>query len=109
MKIHKAEYIIEDGRVVLTANYFHPWGVIGLGSKFDGFTIPRWLHWFHKPFEGDLTPAIIHDHLLHIRHPYAHKAFREALKQCGYGRVKRQLMFVAVVAYQRVKYPNLFK
>jgi hypothetical protein len=105
----KADYKVIDGRVVLLSDYHFKHGVIGAGSKFDGYTIPRWLHWFHKPLEGELTPAIIHDYMLHKRHPYAHKAFRDALKSFGFGRVKRQLMFLAVVVYQRVKYPNLFK
>lgn len=108
-KFEKADYSIVDGRVVLNKTYYYPWGSIAAGSKFDGYTIPRWLHWFHKPLEGELTPSIIHDHMLTLRHPYAHKAFKEALKHFRFGQVTRQLMFLAVVIYQRVKRPNYFK
>tara|TARA_R110002020_G_scaffold421574_1_gene630659 strand:+ start:138 stop:476 length:339 start_codon:yes stop_codon:yes gene_type:complete len=108
-KFEKADYSIVNGKVKLNKDYHHPWGVIEAGNKSDGYTVPRWLHWFHKPLEGELTPPIIHDHMLKVRHPYAHKAFRESLKFFRFGRVKRQLMFLAVVIYQRVKKPNHFK
>lgn len=107
--MNKAKYKIVSGRVVLTSDYHHPWGVIKKGSVFDGYTIPKWLHWFHEPLEGELTPPIIHDHMLTIRHKYAHNAFKIALKHFGVKQPKRQLMYLAVRLYQAVLRPNYFK
>ena len=105
----KAQYEIVDNRVVLTAKYHTQWGDIPRGTSFDGYTIPKCLYWFHRPLEGDLTPAIIHDWMLWNGHEYAHNAFKIALKECGFKQPRRQIMYLAARLYQSIFYPDIFK
>ena len=67
------------------------------GFKSDGFSIPKIFHWWHKPLEGNISPAILHDYILECPNIImtfieANNVFSEAMKSVGFGFFKRKTM-----------------
>lgn len=78
--------------------------VVPAGFETDGASVPKF-YWFRiPPFGKHFKAAIIHDFLCDIGNPLrpevnfkvAAKVFREALKVCGVGWLRRNTMYQAV-------------
>jgi hypothetical protein len=74
------------------------------GFQSDGASVPKFLWDRFQPFDRYLEAAIVHDLYCVLgseeRSPIDDKAaariFREAMKVCGIGRIRRNLMYQAV-------------
>ena len=60
------------------------------GFKSDGLSVPKWAHWFQKPFGFGLEAGILHDFILEcpniiMSFSEANDIFDEALKSIGMG------------------------
>ena len=105
----KLKYKIEDGRAVILENFRDEHISVYKGERFNGYSLPKYLWWFHRPLEGDLIPSIYHDKMLLDGNNLAHSVFRDKLKEAGFKQPKRQVMYLAVRLYQSVFYPDIFK
>lgn len=75
---------------------------IPVGFKSDGATIPKWLHWFARPYGDALYAALVHDYLLqHGDYPryMCDKLFHTYLLRTGVNRHKATIMYCAVRLY----------
>ncbi|MDP4487258.1 DUF1353 domain-containing protein [Pseudoalteromonas piscicida] len=104
----KLEFI-GNGKARVLEPIKHKYGEVAAGFVTDGFSVPRFLWWFHNPFGDGLLAAIIHDDELRKRNPHAHQYFREYLQLGGVSKFKAHIMYFFVLGYQKVKYPNAFK
>ena len=80
--------------------------VFTFGLRTDLYSSPRLLWFFRPPSNGVADVAsILHDALVRCRNRLGiglidcHKIFREAMKECGVGRVRRNLKYAAVYAF----------
>ena len=105
----KLKYEVKGGQAVILEDFEDEHISVLRGYRFNGYSLPRCLWWFHRPLEGDLIPSIYHDKMLVDGNKLAHSVFRDKLKEAGFKQPKRQIMYLAVRIYQSVFYPDIFK
>ena len=93
----------DDGKFVLTKPLTTRFGIVPIDFVTDGFTIYKFLRWFHAPFGQGLVAAIWHDYALSIGRISPHKEFFLLLIDEGISRFKASIMFLAVTLYDIIK------
>lgn len=73
-----------------------PWRDIPAGFESDGASVPRFFWWFMDPATEAFEAAIIHDHALRAKKPYAHQLFYNALIEYQVPKWRALIAFVAV-------------
>ena len=106
-------YPVGDGKHwCLVEEYKHEVGKVSSGlfvTVPDGFvtdlaSIPSWLQWLINPFDPKSnTAAVVHDYLLveQYEQRFAAAEFYRRLTLDGFGKVKKFLFFLAVLAFSR--------
>lgn len=109
-------------RLTVPLGYTSPKGVkvcVPVGYETDLASIPRALHTFFSPAEPKARrAAVLHDYLYSSRgfiasapdweysRADADNLFRDALRECGVGRLRRNLYFAAVRLFGRTAWED---
>ena len=86
-RVERLVYLADDG-----THYEIP-----VGELSDGLSVPRWAHWFQKPFGFGVLAGYLHDHILEnpdidMSFLEANDLFGEALKALGMSWMRRKVL-----------------